>query len=101
MKVWLEARIQILSRELSGNQKWLYLFTIPLLFILTQLTIHVYYENKQMIEVLQNEESVTGLIFGAAVGLAVSYYSVIKIRKFQAANLEFLKDLHKRLTLES
>jgi hypothetical protein len=101
LKVWLESRIRLFSRQLYGKLRLLYLFMVPVLFILIELSIHVYYENKTMREVLRNEESVMGLIFGVIVGLAVSFYGAIRIRKFQSENLEFLKDLYKRLCLES
>ena len=100
LRNWLENRIQLLSHQLNGKLRWMYIIILPLLFILIELSIHVYYEEKSMIEVLQNEESVYGLLFGAVIGLAVSFYSAIRIRRFQSANLEFLKDLHKRLSLE-
>lgn len=100
LKVWLENRIQLLSRQLYGKLRFLYFFLIPVLFILIDLSIHVYYEDKAMTEVLQNEDSVTGLVVGTIIGLGVAFYSAVRIRRFQAANLEFLKDLHKRLSLE-
>lgn len=100
LKVWLENRIELFSRQLYGKLRFLYLFLVPVLFILIDLSIHVYYEEKVMTEVLQNEESVTGLVVGTIIGLGVAFYGAIRIRKFQATNLEFLKDLHKRLSLE-
>lgn len=100
LKVWLENRIELFSRQLYGKLRFLYLFLVPVLFILIDLSIHVYYEDKAMTEVLRNEESVTGLIVGTIIGLGVAFYGAIRIRKFQSVNLEFLKDLHKRLSLE-
>lgn len=100
LKVWLENRIELFSRQLYGKLRFLYLFLVPVLFILIDLSIHVYYEDKAMTEVLQNEESVTGLVVGTIIGLGVAFYGAIRLRKFQAANLEFLKDLHKRLSPE-
>lgn len=97
LKNWLEARINLLSKWLTGRFSKLYLFLIPLLYVLTVLSIHVYFENKSFIEVLNTEESIIGLIVGAPVGLFVSYFAVRKIRKYQIHNLEFLKDLHGRL----
>lgn len=97
LKNWLESRINLLSKWLTGRLSKLYLFLIPLLYVLTVLSIHVYFENKSFIDVLNTEESIIGLIVGAPIGLFVSYFGARKIRKYQLNNLEFLKDLHGRL----
>lgn len=97
LKNWLEARINLLSKWLTGRFSKLYLFLIPLLYVLTVLSIHVYFENKSFIDVLNTEESIIGLIVGVPIGLFVSYFVARKIRKYQLHNLEFLKDLHGRL----
>lgn len=94
---WLEYRIKKLSGILEKKVKWLLPLLVLVLFILVQFSIHVYYEDKLMKEVFASEESLTGLIFGTAIGLAVSYYGAIKVRKVQSDTLEFLRDLHKRL----
>jgi len=100
LKSWLEARIGLLSKWLTGRFSKLYLILIPILYILTVLSIHVYFENKSFIDVLNNEESIMGLIVGAPIGLFVSYYAVKKIRKYHLNNLEILKELHKRVCNE-
>jgi hypothetical protein len=97
LKNWLEVRINLLSKWLSGRFSKVYIILIPFLYLLTVLSIHVYFENKSFIEVLHTEESIVGLIFGIPIGLFVSYYAVRKIRKYQLHNLEFLKDLYGRL----
>ena len=97
LKNWLETRINLLSKWLTGKFSNLYLFLIPFLHVLTVLSIHVYFENKSFIEVLNTQESIIGLIVGAPIGLFVSYFGARKIRKYQLHNLEFLKDLHGRL----
>ncbi|MBK6283634.1 MAG: hypothetical protein IPF54_14180 [Draconibacterium sp.] len=97
LKNWLETRINLLSKWLTGKFSKLYLFFIPFLYVLTVLSIHVYFENKSFIEVLNTQESIIGLIVGAPIGLFVSYFGARKIRKYQLHNLEFLKDLHGRL----
>jgi hypothetical protein len=97
LKDWLESRINLLSNWLTGRFSRLYLFLIPLLYVLTVLSIHVYFENKSFIEVLNTEESIIGLIVGAPIGLFVSYFGAKKNRNYQLKNLEFLKDLHSRL----
>jgi hypothetical protein len=94
LKNWLEIRINILTKWLTGKYSKLYLFIIPLLYVLIVLSIHVYFENKPFIDVLKTEESIIGLIVGAPIGLFVSYYAARKIRKIQLQNLEFLKDLY-------
>jgi hypothetical protein len=97
LKNWLEERINLLSKWLTGRLSKLYLFLIPFLYILIVLSIHVYFENKSFIEVINTEESIIGLIIGAPFGLFVSYVGARKIRKYQLNNLKFLKDLHGRL----
>jgi ABC-type multidrug transport system fused ATPase/permease subunit len=97
LKNWLEARIELLSGWLTGRFNKMYLFLIPLLYLLTVLSVHVYFENKPFIEVMHSEESVVGLIVAAPIGLFMSYWSAGKIRKYQLQQLEFLKDLNRRL----
>jgi ABC-type enterochelin transport system permease subunit len=97
LKDWLNERINLLSKWLTGKYSKLYLFLIPLLYILTVLSIHVYFENKTFTEVMKTEESIVGLIIALPIGLFVSFFSVRKIRKSQLQNLNFLKDLYGRL----
>lgn len=97
LRNWLEMRINLLSKGLTGRFSKLYLFLIPFLYVLIVLSIHVYFEYKPFIEVLKTEESIIALIVGAPIGLFVSYYAARKIRKYQFRNLEFLKDLHSRV----
>jgi hypothetical protein len=97
LKEWLNERINLLSRGLTGKFSKLYILLLPILYILTVLSINVYFGNKLFIEVLNSEESVIGLIIGAPIGLFVSYFAVRKIRKYQLQNLQFLKDLYGRL----
>jgi len=97
LKNWLEDRINIISKWLTGRFCKLYVLLIPFLYILTVLSIHVYFEDKPFIEVLKAEESIIGLIVAAPIGLFVSYYVARKIREYQLNNLEFLKDLHGRI----
>ncbi len=97
LKDWLEMRINLLSKQLTGRASKLYLYFIPFIYILTVLSIHVYYENKLLLEVLKTEESIIGLIIASPIGLFVSYYTIKKIRKYELHNLKFLKDLHGRI----
>jgi hypothetical protein len=97
LKDWLSERISLLSKWVTGKFSKLYFFVIPILYALTVFSIHVYYENKSFIKVLNTEESIIGLIIAAPIGLFVSFFTVRKIRKYQLKNLQFLKDLHGRL----
>ncbi|MFO8236238.1 MAG: hypothetical protein R6U04_12640 [Bacteroidales bacterium] len=97
LKDWLSERISLLSKWSTGKFSKLYFFVIPILYVLTVLSIHVYFENKSFIEVLNTEESIIGLIVAAPIGLFVSFFTVRKIRRYQIQNLNFLKDLYGRL----
>jgi hypothetical protein len=101
LRDWLTVMINHLTKLVKGKSNRLYVFILPVIYALTILSIHVYYENKPFLEVLGTEESITGLIVGAPIGLFVAYVAVSKIRRQQAKNLEFLKDLHARLSSES
>lgn len=97
LKDWLEQRIKLLSGWLLGKYSRLYIVLIPVLLVMINLSIHVYYENKLFIEVLKNEESIYGLVTGFIAGLFVSWFAVNKIRKFQLKNLEYLNALYTSL----
>lgn len=100
LKDWLEERIKMLSGWLLGRYSRLYVVLIPVLLVMINLSIHVYYENKLFIEAMKNEESIYGLIIGFLIGLFVSFMAINKIRKYQLKNLEYLKALHTRLCNE-
>ena len=97
VKDWLEQRIKLLSGWLLGKYSKLYVVIIPILLVLINLSIHVYYEYKPFMSVMRDGESIFGLIIGFAVGLVVSIYALKKIRKYQIDMLEFLKKLHSSL----
>lgn len=97
LRGWLEGRIDLISKYLEGRFSKLYLYLIPLLTLLLILSIHVYFEEKLVIEVLSTEESVIGLVAGLAISLFTGYYLAVKIRKYQLKQLTSLKDLHARL----
>lgn len=98
---WLEVRIKILSDILTGKMSRLNMLAIPILYLLTIFSIHVYFENQLFVEVLRNEESIIGLMVGSVIGLSVGYYVVRKIRLYQLEKLEFLKELYAKLETAS
>ena len=97
LKDWLEQRIKLLIKWLLGRYSKLYILLIPVLLVMINLSIHVYYERKPFIEVMQNEESIFGLTIGFIIGLFVSFIAVQKIRRYQLKNLEFLEEIHSHL----
>ena len=100
LRNWLEVRINHLSKLVKGKFNKLYIVILPIIYVLTVLSIHVYFENKPFLEVLGTGESMVGLIIGTPIGLFVSYFAVRKIRKHELTNLEFLRDLYNRLCNE-
>jgi len=98
LKVWLEKRTRVLTKWLYGRYCKLYLYLIPPLFILILLSIHVYFEYKPFLEVLNNAESVTGLLVALPIGLFVSFFTAGRIRRLRKQQLEFLLDLQTRLS---
>ena len=97
LKEWLEQRITLLTRWLLGKYSKSYIALLPILVLMIMLSIHVYFEYRPFIEVLNNKESIYGLIVGYAIGLFVSFYTLSKIRKYELNNLDYLKELHDRL----
>lgn len=101
LKDWLGERIELLSQWLLGKSSKIYIFLLPVLLVMMNLSIHVYYEYKPFIEVLKDRESLPGLTVGFLVGLIVSIYAVKKIRRHQLLNLKFLKELYDQLSDEN
>lgn len=97
LKEWVEERIRLLSKWLLGKYSKLYIVMIPILLVMINISIHVYYEYKPLVEVLKNEESVIGLILGIIIGVFVSFYAINKIRRYQIKNLRYLKEIHAQL----
>jgi len=98
LKEWLEQRITLLTKWLLGKYSKSYIVLLPILVLMIILSIHVYYEYKPFVKVMKNEESIIGLIVGYPIGLLVAFYAINKIRKFELKNLEYLKELHQRLS---
>ena len=97
LKDWLKSRINMLSVWITGPLSKLYIYMLPFLYIMTILSIHVYYEYKPFTSVLRNNESLIGLSVALPIGLFTAYFAAARIRRFQVKNLEFLKDLLCRL----
>lgn len=97
LKEWVEERIRLLSKWLLGKYSKLYIALIPILLVMINISIHVYYEYKPLVEVLKNEESAIGLILGFIIGGFVSFYAINKIRRYQIKNLGYLKEIHAQL----
>ena len=97
LKEWVEERIRLLSKWLLGKYSRLYVVLIPILLVMINISIHVYYEDKPLVEVFKNEESVIGLILGFIIGVFVSFYAINKIRRYQIKNLGYLKEIHTQL----
>jgi len=97
LKEWVEQRIRLLSKWLLAKYSKLYIVLIPILLVMINISIHVYYEYKPLIEVMKNEESVIGLIIGFIIGVFVSIFALNNIRRYQIKNLGYLKEIYARL----
>jgi hypothetical protein len=98
IKEWVGQRIRLLSRLSMGKYSKFYIVLLPVLLVMINISIHVYYEYKPLTEVMRNSESVIGLIVGFIVGLVVSFYAVNKIRRYQIKNLGYLKEMYDQLS---
>ncbi len=101
IKDWLETRIKLLSKWLKGRLSKIEFYLFPLIFILTDLSIHVYYTDLSFLEVFKSDkflqEDMWGMIIFTPILLAIGFYCLMRIRKYQIKKLDFLKDLHGRL----
>ena len=101
LKTWFEIRIGILSKWLTGRFQNIEFYLFPLLYILTLLSIHVYYSGLDFMELFQSEkflnEDIWGIIIFTPIILTLGFHYMIKTRKYYLQKLEFLKDLHRRL----
>ena len=100
-KDWVEQRIRLLSKWLLSKYSKLYIGLLPILLVMVNISIHVYFEYKPLIEVIKNEESAIGLIIGFIIGVFVSFFVLNKIRRYQIKNLRYLKKIHDRLCNDS
>jgi hypothetical protein len=101
VKEWLEIEINLLSKWLVGKYSRIDFYLIPILYILTFLSIHVYYSGLYFIEVFGSDkftqEDIWGIIIFTPLLFFGLFYSLIKLRKHQMKKYQFLKDLHGRL----
>jgi uncharacterized membrane protein YhaH (DUF805 family) len=101
---WLKKRIDLLSRGLTGRFSRLEYYLFPLLYIMTFLSIHVFYAEMDLTDVFKSKkflsEDIWGIIIFTPLLLAGGYSMMIKIRKYHIRKLEFLKKLHERLCSE-
>ena len=96
------SRINLLSKWLTGRYKSIEFFLFPVLFILANISIHIYYTGLHFIEVFQSDkflkEDMWGMIIFMPIVIAVGFYVLSKIRKYHMKNLQFLVDLRDRLS---
>ena len=101
VKDWLGIEVNLLSKWLIGKYRRIEFYLIPILYILSFLSIHVYYSDLYFIEVFRSDkfinEDMWGLIIFTPILFVASLYGLIKLRKYQLKKLQFLKDLHGRL----
>lgn len=92
LQEWLKARITDLTKGIRSKAGYL---LFPPLALLSMLSIHVYYEYKPFLEVIQTEESIYGLIAGGCAALAAGLYGMYQINRIMRKRLEHLKELYR------
>ena len=101
LKTWFEIRINILSKWLAGKFHNIEFYLFPVLYILTFLSIHVYYSGLDFMELFKSEkflnEDIWGIVIFTPIILALGFHFMIKTRKYYLQKLELLKDLYRRL----
>jgi len=102
LKEWFEIRVNILSKWLTGRFHNIEFYLFPLLYIFTFLSIHVFYSGLDFLELFESKkflnEDLWGIIIFTPIILALGFHFMIKTRKYYLQKLEFLKDLHGRLS---
>lgn len=98
LKKWLETDIAMISKSLKGKLRFAYIIVIPVIYILMIFSINIYFGDKMFVEVFQSEDAVIALIFGAVIGLSVSFYVERKIRKYHLKSLNVLEELYLQIT---
>ncbi len=101
VKEWLEIEINQLSKWLIGKYRRTNYYLVPIIFILSYFSIHVYYSDLYFFEVFRSDkfinEDIWGFIIFTPILFAGLFYGLKKLRKHQVKKLEFLKDLYGRL----
>ncbi|MGK7394668.1 MAG: hypothetical protein ACNS62_08845 [Candidatus Cyclobacteriaceae bacterium M3_2C_046] len=101
VKEWIEIEINLLAKWLTGKYRNINFYLIPVLYVLTFLSIHIYYSDLYFTEVFQSDKFITedmwGIIIFTPMLLAGLFISLKRLRKHQINKLEFLKDLQDRL----
>lgn len=101
VKEWLGIEINHLSKWLIGKYRRIDFYLIPILYILSVLSIHVYYSDLHFIEVFRSDkfinEDMWGLIIFTPIVIAGIYYGLLKLRKHQMKKFQFLNDLYERI----
>lgn len=101
VKDWIETEINLLSEWLIGKYRRINIYLIPVLYILTFLSIHVYFSDLYFIEVFRSDkflkEDMWGIIIFTPLLFAGLFYSLVKLRNYQMKKLQFLNDLHNRI----
>lgn len=64
------------------------------------LSIHVFYSDHSLADIMYNEETLFGLMAGFIAALVVGCTFIAKYRKYQLRNLKYLEDLYDRLCNE-
>lgn len=97
LKEWIEKNISIVSKELKQRVSY-YIF--PIIIVPSLLSIHVFYSDYSLANIMYNEETLFGLMAGFIAALVVGCTFIAKYRKYQLRNLKYLEDLYDRLCNE-
>lgn len=94
LKEWLKIRIEQLSARVYGKYNNMQIYTIPFIYILTLLSIHVYFKDKLFIDVIQSSESIIALSAAITIGLIVSFFVSKRIKQHELKTLKKLESLY-------
>ena len=88
----LNENIRLNISILSGiNKSKMEYILIPFLIVFLLLSVHRFYSSQNLLLLLQNEESLWGLLFGFLIGTGVKYYIFKKTGAFVKKQLEILQ----------
>ena len=86
----IQQKLNLLKSYLTGS-KLSSLIIIPFVILLI-ISINVFFEKEHIIEVLSNDVTIWGLIFGGIVGIITALWVNKKIRKYHESNLTRLEN---------